>query len=180
MKQKIQAVDEILCEITNHLDAMRESAFDLTDLGISPAGLTAGITVISHWQSIAGASNPLIGIRRLIDPTPRNEVIREDPPCIACGAPESVCECGTFKTVRQAAMPVPEQQEMVSATAAYDNYDGTMACCNVEAEMFQPADPEDLEPEHRCPKCKRICLGEHPDASEARSAENKAGWDATP
>ena len=168
MKQKIQAVNETLCEITRHLDALREAAVDLAELGVSPVGLMAGVTVIGHWQTIVGSGDPLLGSRRLTAPVPE---IQEDPPCIACGAPESVCECDE---------PDSPQVEMVSLTGAYNDVAGRMLCCGVDSIAFDSDDPNDHDPVYRCPECNRFDLGEHPDSSEARCAENAAGWDATP
>lgn len=75
----------------------------------------------------------------------------------------------------------PKPVPMVDDDGAYLDHRGLMPCCDTEPNAFASlTDPDQREPEYRCPKCMRLCYGEHPDAEDVTAAENAAGWDATP
>ena len=108
----------------------------------------------------------------------------EDPPCIACGAPESVCECETpaegDSTCEppHAGMEPLNGSERVFDRGAYLDWKGLMCCCETEPEPF--AVDGQREPDYHCPKCSRMCLGNHLEDEEVWAAERAAGWDPNP
>ncbi len=97
-KQRSQIVSESLVTIAAALDILREAACDLADCQISPLQLTMAINSAECFRAAAAKSE--IENVKLAAPVPPGHAPHTDPygnpedaPCIACGAPESVCEC---------------------------------------------------------------------------------------
>ena len=83
MKAKDQARREAVNTIKRAAEKISEAAYDLHLLGTSSSTIKANAEAVLAW----------VYDREREDVLYQQKVLREDPPCIACGAPESVCDC---------------------------------------------------------------------------------------
>lgn len=195
MKQRTQAICESIHSVAEHVDALREIVVDLNELGVPCLAVALAADDLHKWRKLTASSDYLISgppapntavgtphecYNASIDPA----VCREDPPCIACGAPESVCECGDPSEGDSTCEPPHAGMEpsggsgRVFDRGAYLDWKGQMICCDTEPEPF--AVDGQREPEYHCPKCSRMCLGNHLEDEEVWAAERAAGWDPNP
>lgn len=108
MKQRTQAVRESLNHLLNHIEELRDIAADLRGLAVPTDMLALAVNQLNVYRIAIialderfklGEPKPFENALSLGDDgfpadLPRDPHGRlEDPPCIACGAPESVCEC---------------------------------------------------------------------------------------
>lgn len=193
MKQRTQAVRESLNDILNHVEELRDIAADLRGLDVPTDLLSLAINNLNSFRLGVAALDQRF---QLGEPKPKPKSIadvlaqeagpclREDPPCIACGAPESVCECEDPAASDQsnenpgaASEPQGSSERVFEREAYLTGCDLTMACCDTEPVQISDDD-------YICPKCNRLCLGEHADDADLRAqvetAERRAGWDPSP
>jgi len=105
MKQRTQIISESLHEVADIVLQLREVACDLRDCDVQVDQLVRATDQLRRFRlavqgdeardrlvkplpPLAGRADPKVAalISSALDSF-------EDPPCIACGAPESVCEC---------------------------------------------------------------------------------------
>jgi hypothetical protein len=212
MKQRIQAVRESLNDILNHVEELRDIAADLKSLDVPTDMLNLAINNLNSFRIaivalddrfklgepkpmpntianlLAQEAGPCLSGGRA-DPQAAAKISSaldsfEDPPCIACGAPESVCECEDPAASDQsnenpgaASEPQGSSERVFEREAYLTGCDLTMACCDTEPVQISDED-------YICPKCNRLCLGEHADDADLRAqvetAERRAGWDPSP
>jgi hypothetical protein len=83
MKAKAQAQRELVCSIKRAAEQISEALHDLNELGTNVRTPVAHADILLAWVYDMEREDVLY----------QQTVLREDPPCIQCGAPESVCDC---------------------------------------------------------------------------------------
>ena len=104
MKQRSQIITESLHNIALAVNQLREDAVDLGEAGVNVDDLNTAIETVAGFVSreVQTLRDELASYPTDDDDdftSDRAVTLRqcddgEDPPCIACGAPESACECG--------------------------------------------------------------------------------------